>query len=113
MQLHVQAVNVQDSLCCFYLLPFVKVGKASSIGCFLCRSAVLQVLYVPGSTCGCDILLCCRLAASEDVVGVTLGGIVGHAICTGAAVMGGRHLATHINEKAVAVSVGRSISNKH
>lgn len=42
------------------------------------------------------------LAASEDVVGVTIGSIFGHALCTGAAVMGGRHLAAHINEKLVA-----------
>ncbi|KAJ9531130.1 hypothetical protein QJQ45_021844 [Haematococcus lacustris] len=41
------------------------------------------------------------LAASEDPVGVTLGGILGHAVCTGAAVLGGRHLATHINEKGI------------
>jgi len=43
------------------------------------------------------------LAASEDPLGVTVGGILGHAICTGAAVMGGRHLAAHINEKTVSV----------
>jgi putative Ca2+/H+ antiporter (TMEM165/GDT1 family) len=43
------------------------------------------------------------LAASSDVVGVTLGSIVGHAACTAAAVLGGRHLATHINEKTVGV----------
>ncbi|KAI8463545.1 MAG: hypothetical protein J3K34DRAFT_526921 [Monoraphidium minutum] len=41
------------------------------------------------------------LAASSDVFGVTLGSIVGHAACTAAAVVGGRHLATHINEKTV------------
>lgn len=46
----------------------------------------------------------CRLATSEDVVGVTIGGILGHGICTGAAVLGGRHLASHINEHTVAVS---------
>lgn len=44
------------------------------------------------------------LAASSDVFGVTLGSIVGHAACTAAAVLGGRHLATHINEKTVGVS---------
>ena len=42
------------------------------------------------------------LAAASDVVGVTLGGILGHAICTGAAVIGGKHLATHIDERLVA-----------
>ncbi|MEW5298605.1 MAG: hypothetical protein WDW38_000667 [Sanguina aurantia] len=46
------------------------------------------------------------LAASEDPIGVTIGGIIGHGICTGAAVLGGRHLATHINEKGVAIFGG-------
>jgi putative Ca2+/H+ antiporter (TMEM165/GDT1 family) len=46
------------------------------------------------------------LAAASDVAGVTLGGILGHALCTGAAVLGGRHLAAHIDEKAVAVFGG-------
>ena len=46
-----------------------------------------------------------RLAASEDPFGVTLGGILGHMVCTGAAVLGGRHLATHIDEKTVGVSI--------
>lgn len=46
------------------------------------------------------------LAAASDVVGVTLGGIVGHALCTGAAVLGGKHLATHIDERLVAILGG-------
>lgn len=46
------------------------------------------------------------LAASVDVLGVTLGGILGHAICTGAAVLGGRHLATHIHERTVGIVGG-------
>ena len=37
-------------------------------------------------------------------MGVTLGGILGHSICTGAAVLGGRQLATHIQERTVHVS---------
>eukprot|EP00208_Stichococcus_sp_RCC1054_P004624 CAMPEP_0206134996 /NCGR_PEP_ID=MMETSP1473-20131121/377_1 /ASSEMBLY_ACC=CAM_ASM_001109 /TAXON_ID=1461547 /ORGANISM="Stichococcus sp, Strain RCC1054" /LENGTH=194 /DNA_ID=CAMNT_0053526683 /DNA_START=373 /DNA_END=957 /DNA_ORIENTATION=- len=41
------------------------------------------------------------LAASIDIMGVTLGGILGHSICTGAAVLGGRQLATHIQERTV------------
>lgn len=39
-------------------------------------------------------------------MGVTLGGIIGHALCTGAAVLGGRHLATHINERTVHIFGG-------
>ena len=46
------------------------------------------------------------LAAATDVVGVTLGGILGHGLCTGAAVLGGRHLSQHINEKTVSVLGG-------
>lgn len=41
------------------------------------------------------------LAAEHDVVGVTLGGCVGHCICTGAAVLGGRQLAQVIDERTV------------
>lgn len=44
-----------------------------------------------------------RLAAQLDVVGVIIGSIVGHAACTGAAVLGGKHLAEHIDEKLVGV----------
>lgn len=46
------------------------------------------------------------LAASSDPVGVTIGGIAGHAVCTGAAVIGGRHMAEHISERAVAIAGG-------
>ena len=46
------------------------------------------------------------LAASVDVVGVTLGGILGHALCTGAAVLGGRKMATLVNEKVVGIVGG-------
>lgn len=46
------------------------------------------------------------LAAASDVLGVTIGGILGHALCTGAAVMGGKHLASHIDERMVALCGG-------
>eukprot|EP01025_Chloroclados_australasicus_P017536 TRINITY_DN18957_c1_g1_i3.p2 TRINITY_DN18957_c1_g1~~TRINITY_DN18957_c1_g1_i3.p2 ORF type:complete len:195 (-),score=25.04 TRINITY_DN18957_c1_g1_i3:843-1427(-) len=46
------------------------------------------------------------LATQDDVWGVTLGGILGHVICTGAAVLGGRHLALHINERTVLIVGG-------
>jgi putative Ca2+/H+ antiporter (TMEM165/GDT1 family) len=42
------------------------------------------------------------LAAAKDPVGVTIGGCVGHSICTGMAVVGGRMLASRISEKSVA-----------
>eukprot|EP00271_Cylindrocystis_brebissonii_P005586 TRINITY_DN17703_c0_g2_i1.p1 TRINITY_DN17703_c0_g2~~TRINITY_DN17703_c0_g2_i1.p1 ORF type:complete len:236 (-),score=46.24 TRINITY_DN17703_c0_g2_i1:834-1541(-) len=46
------------------------------------------------------------LAAEENVFGVTLGGMIGHAVCTGAAVLGGKHLATRISERSVAICGG-------
>ena len=41
------------------------------------------------------------LAAREDVYGVCVGGILGHALCTGLAVIGGRIIATRISVKTV------------
>lgn len=46
------------------------------------------------------------LAAASDVLGVTLGGVLGHALCTGAAVLGGKHLAAHIDERLVSIFGG-------
>ncbi|KAG1674924.1 hypothetical protein FOA52_014717 [Chlamydomonas sp. UWO 241] len=46
------------------------------------------------------------LASTEDVFGVTLGGILGHMVCTGAAVLGGRHLAEHIDERTIGMLGG-------
>ena len=37
---------------------------------------------------------------------MTLGGIVGHALCTGVAVVGGRLLASRLSEKTVAIFGG-------
>lgn len=46
------------------------------------------------------------LAAQASIVGVTLGGILGHSICTTAAVMGGRHFATQLSERMVGMCGG-------
>jgi len=46
------------------------------------------------------------LAAQKDAVGVTVGGIVGHSICTGVAVVGGKLLATRISERTIAFTGG-------
>merc|ERR1719399_2392179 len=42
----------------------------------------------------------------QDAPGVVAGGVVGHAMCTGLAVVGGRMLAARISEKHVAVCGG-------
>ena len=62
-------------------------------------------------------VMCCSLSASKDPFGVTLGGILGHSLCTGIAVIGvpfsfvqrshglgcagGRMLAARISEKTM------------
>lgn len=46
------------------------------------------------------------LATREDVIGVTLGGTLGHALCTGLAVIGGRLIAQKISVKTVTLVGG-------
>ncbi|GLJ16386.1 hypothetical protein SUGI_0277890 [Cryptomeria japonica] len=46
------------------------------------------------------------LAADINPFGVVLGGILGQALCTSAAVFGGKSLASRISEKMVAISGG-------
>jgi putative Ca2+/H+ antiporter (TMEM165/GDT1 family) len=46
------------------------------------------------------------LAAHKNPYGVTIGGILGHAFCTGLAVIGGRIIALKISQRLVAVAGG-------
>ena len=46
------------------------------------------------------------LGAREDALGVIVGGVLGHALCTGAAVIGGRLVATKISVKTVTIIGG-------
>lgn len=46
------------------------------------------------------------LAADENPFGVVIGGVVAQALCTTAAVLGGKSLASRISEKIVALSGG-------
>jgi len=46
------------------------------------------------------------LAADENPFGVVLGGILGQALCTTAAVIGGKSLASQISERIVALAGG-------
>lgn len=46
------------------------------------------------------------MAADENPFGVVLGGILGQALCTTAAVLGGKSLASQISEKVVALAGG-------
>ncbi|KAK9091189.1 hypothetical protein Sjap_024366 [Stephania japonica] len=46
------------------------------------------------------------LAADENPLGVVIGGIIGQALCTTAAVLGGKSLASQISEKMIALAGG-------
>lgn len=53
-----------------------------------------------------NLLFRFHLAAREDVYGVIVGGVLGHSICTGLAVIGGRMIAQRIS-----VRTGITLSN--
>lgn len=46
------------------------------------------------------------LAAAKDIYGVTIGGVLGHALCTTIAVLGGKLLAARISEASVSLFGG-------
>lgn len=46
------------------------------------------------------------MGAAKDPLGVCVGGLIGHALCTGLAVLGGKLLATRISERAVLIVGG-------
>lgn len=46
------------------------------------------------------------LAAANNAIGVTIGAILGHAICCAIAVFGGRLIASHISERTVTLVGG-------
>jgi putative Ca2+/H+ antiporter (TMEM165/GDT1 family) len=46
------------------------------------------------------------LSAAKNPYGVTLGGCIGHTMCTGLAVLGGRMLAARISERTVSIFGG-------
>jgi len=46
------------------------------------------------------------LAAANTPVGVLIGGIFGHMVCTGLAVIGGRLIANYISERTVTLGGG-------
>ena len=53
-----------------------------------------------------EVIVCdAGLAASANVVGVSLGGILGHCMCTGGAVLGGRQMAAYVAERTLAVII--------
>ena len=46
------------------------------------------------------------MAAQDGLLGVALGGVLGHAVCTGMAVVGGREMGTVVSERTVEFVAG-------
>ncbi|XP_046748269.1 transmembrane protein 165 [Diprion similis] len=84
-----------------------KTTKANSVWLFVSRIFIqaftLTFLAEWGDRSQLTTII---LAARENVYGVTLGGILGHAFCTGLAVLGGRMIAQKISVRTVTIIGG-------
>ncbi|XP_044737637.1 transmembrane protein 165 [Chrysoperla carnea] len=84
-----------------------KVPKANNVCWFLSRiflqSFTMTFLAEWGDRSQLTTII---LAAREDVTGVIIGGILGHSLCTGLAVLGGRMIAQKISVRTVTLIGG-------
>jgi len=78
-------------------------GLAALCGAVFTKALTLTFLAEWGDR---SQLATITLAARSDPLGVTLGGIAGHAACTGLAVIGGRAFASAISERVVLAAGG-------
>lgn len=62
-------------------------------------------LLLPDSSAA-SLFCCLQLAAHKSALGVTVGAILGHVLCTSLAVVGGRLLALRISQRTVAMVGG-------
>lgn len=69
-------------------------GSASRISRVLIQAFTMTFLAEWGDRSQLTTII---LAAREDVFGVIVGGVLGHSICTGLAVIGGRIIAQRIS----------------
>ena len=58
-------------------------------------------VHLPASALPGFCVCTCEQAAAREPFGVTLGACIGHALCTGIAVIGGKLLASSIKERTV------------
>jgi putative Ca2+/H+ antiporter (TMEM165/GDT1 family) len=73
---------------------------------FVCFSFLLLSLIASLPSGDRSQIATIALAAAKNPYGVIVGGLIGHALCTGMAVIGGRMLAAKISEKSVAIVGG-------
>ncbi|KAK4886446.1 hypothetical protein RN001_002717 [Aquatica leii] len=80
-----------------------KIRAFSAISRILLQSFTLTFLAEWGDRSQLTTII---LGAREDVSGVIIGGILGHSICTGLAVLGGRMIAQRISVRTVTIIGG-------
>lgn len=80
-----------------------KMGALSTLSRILLQSFTLTFLAEWGDRSQLTTII---LGAREDVTGVIMGGILGHSICTGLAVLGGRMIAQRISVRTVTLIGG-------
>ena len=69
-------------------------------------SACLRHLNVFSELASLPQIATIGLAASTDVLGVALGSLFGQALCTGVAVLGGRQVASLVDERVMSALGG-------
>ncbi|KAF5301428.1 hypothetical protein FQA39_LY02157 [Lamprigera yunnana] len=79
-----------------------KMGVFSAISRILLQSFTLTFLAEWGDRSQLTTII---LGAREDVTGVIIGGVLGHSICTGIAVLGGRMIAQKISVRTDKLSI--------
>lgn len=80
-----------------------KTGWQQMVGRILMQSFTMTFLAEWGDRSQLTTII---LGAREDVFGVISGGVLGHAICTGLAVIGGRMVAQRISVRTVTIIGG-------
>merc|ERR1712216_61553 len=82
--------------------PCPKTSKSKSTAVFT-QSFVMTFLAEWGDRSQVATI---ALGAAKNAVGVTLGAVIGHALCSAIACVGGKMLASSISERTVAFSGG-------
>lgn len=80
-----------------------RTGFKAMVGRILMQSFTMTFLAEWGDRSQLTTII---LGAREDVFGVITGGVLGHAICTGLAVIGGRMVAQKISVRTVTIVGG-------
>ena len=85
------------NICVFFVTENIS-SRQTFQSAFLGSKFLVASLCPPSSELQCGFLWCfCVFFFPQNVVGVTIGGTLGHSLCTGLAVIGGRLIAQRIS----------------